>query len=137
MVVVAGVALAIILGWIVSIQTPNVIGDVRWSVRYADRSVKQTVDIPRGGDSVLVEIDVTAYDQRGNPIHGISVTLNGAGISQVTRVDGTDDPADGTAVFLDLTILLPSGSGPASIALVVQKSGYPPSTTHSILVRHL
>lgn len=136
MVVVAGVALAIILGWVLSIPTPNVIRDVRWSVRYADGSSRQTVDVPSGEGSVQVDIAVSAYDQRGNAIVGVSVTLNGAGVSQKTRVDGADDPADGTAVFPAMQVLLPSESGPASISVVVQKSGYPPSTTQSILVRH-
>ena len=75
-VIVAGIALAIVLGWVLSIQTPNVISRVE--------ATPETVSItgaPTNQEATkTVTITVRAFDGKGNVIAGVVVSLNGAGL---------------------------------------------------------
>src|SRR2546428_10870399 len=65
-VIVAGIALAIILGWVLSIQTPNAISRVEATPETVSISGVPTNDKA----TKTVTITVRAFDQKGNPVGG-------------------------------------------------------------------
>jgi len=131
-VIVAGVALAIILGWVLSIRTPNVISRVD--------STPETVNIanaPMGRlATATVTITVRAFDQKGNAVSGIAVTLRGSGMERTEiQTDAGDGTADGTATFANVHVQIPANSPTARIDVTVEASGFPTETDSIIVVR--
>ena len=131
-VIVAGVALAIILGWVLSIRTPNVISRVD--------STPETVNIanaPMGHlATATVTITVRAFDQKGNAVSGIAVTLRGSGMERTEiQTDAGDGTADGTATFANVHVQIPANSPTARIDVTVEASGFPTETDSIIVVR--
>jgi hypothetical protein len=128
-VIIAGIALAIILGWVLSIQTPSAIGRV--DVTPDTVSINGTA--PNREAVTTVTFTVRAYDQKGNAIPGIAVSLRGAGVSAV-RLDETDG-IDGAVTFASVVVRIPASQLTAKIAVSVEASGFPSATDDIIVVR--
>ena len=131
-VIVAGVALAIILGWVLSIPAPKAISRVE--------TTPETVSIPDVpiGDAATATVTITirAFDQKGNPLPGIVAILQGTGVSEAqVRTDGADGATDGAATFLNLEVQIPAHSLTARIDVTVQASGFPSRTEDILIVR--
>ncbi len=131
-VIVAGIALAIILGWVLSIQMPNAISRVE--------TTPETVSIQGVPTNELatktVTITVRAFDQKGNPVGGIIVSLEGPGVNQpLARQDGDDGTRDGTVTFPNLQVRIPANSLTAKIDVTVEASGFPRGTDDILVVR--
>ncbi len=128
-VIVAGIALAIILGWVLSIQTPNAISKVEVdpeSVSIGGFSMGETA-------TKVVSFTVRAYDQKGNPIPGTAVSLQGAGAS-VVRLDGADG-TDGAVAFPNVEVRILPGQLTATVLVTVEVAGYPTETGQVLVVR--
>ena len=129
-VIVAGIALAIVLGWVLSIQTPNVISRVE--------ATPETVSITGAPTSTeatkTVTITVRAFDGKGNVIAGVVVSLNGAGLG-TAKADRDDGASDGAATFTNVVVRVPAGVLTAKIDVTVEASGYPVATDDILVVR--
>ncbi len=129
-VIVAGIALVIILGWVLSIQTPNAISRVE--------ATPETVSIegaPTNAEATkTVTITVRAFDQRGNLIPGIVVSLNGAGVARA-GTDAGDGTADGAVTFSGVQVRIPANSLTAKVDVTVEASGFPRGTDDILVVR--
>ena len=131
MVIVAGVALAIILGWVVSLPAPAVIKTVSLghsSVAIANAPI----------DSVATRsytFTVTALDAKNEPIPNILVTLEGSiTAGRIAKADGDDNTVDGTASFGSIQFRLPAGVASGSVRVTVQKSGFTSPSPLEVLV---
>lgn len=128
-VIVAGIALAVILSWTVAIQTPAVFAEVR----------TDPASIPIAGFALDEEakrtltITVTALDANDVPIPGVVVTLRGAGVVLVAQ-DGDDGAMDGTVKFSRTTVRLGPQETTATIFVTVEKSGFATPAETSIVV---
>jgi len=129
-VIVAGIALAIILGWVLSIPAPNAISRVE--------TTPETVSIegaPANEEATkTVTITIRAFDQKGNAIAGIVVTLQGAGVS-TARTDAADGTTDGTVTFSNVQVTIPAGVLTRKIDVTVDASGFPRGTDDILVVR--
>jgi len=121
MVVVAGLGLTIIMGWMNSIKPPNTIGDV-----YVTPSEIEVHD--PDGDGIYtasnVIVSVTVTDQNGDRLEGATVVLDGAGIrdSSGNTVRGVTN--DRGQVILSGLTLEHFGSKMTSVTVTVAKGGY-------------
>ena len=128
-VIVAGIALAIILGWALSIRTPSTISRIE--------AAPDTVGVsgPVNQDAVkTVTITVRAFDQNGNTIAGIVVSLRGAGVVKA-GTDAGDGTTDGTATFQNVQVRVPANQLTARIDVTVEASGFPTATDDILVVR--
>ena len=131
-VIVAGIALAIILGWVLAIQTPNAISRVETSPEQVDIEGAPLAQPA----TKTVTITVRAFDQKGNPVHGIVVTLRGSGVeAPKTETDAGDGSADGTATFPNLPVRVPANAATARIDVTVEAPGFPSRTVDILVVR--
>jgi len=128
-VIIAGIALAIILGWVLSIQTPSSIARVEVS----PESVSVTGFGANQEARTTVSFVVRAYDGKGNPVVGTAVSLQGAGVS-VARLDEADG-ADGAVAFPDLEVRIPAGQLTSRIVVTVEAPGHPSVTDDILVVR--
>ena len=128
-VIIAGIALAIVLGWVLSIQTPNAISRVEVS----PDTVSITGSMPNQDATKNMTFVVRAFDQRGNPIPGIAVSLRGAGVS-VVQLDAADG-ADGAVTFQSVVVRIPAYQLTAKIDVTVEASGYPDAADDILVVR--
>ncbi|MEK6851302.1 MAG: hypothetical protein AABY30_02055 [Candidatus Thermoplasmatota archaeon] len=121
LVIVAGLTLAIVLGWTLSIQSPSVIKSVS-----TNPTSVYVGNIPedQAATSVLT-ISVTAYDAKNAPIKDLVVTLGGAVGQPHVAQDRDDGAVDGTATFTGVSVSLPPGVSVGEVTLTIQKSGYP------------
>lgn len=130
-VIVAGLTLAVALGWVLSIQTPAVIKTVG-----TDPTTVYVGDVPEDRSAVrTVPLLVTAYDASHAPIPDIVVTARGAVARTVVAHDADDGSADGTASFSALAVQLPPGVHLGEITLTIHKAGYPAKTWSVPVVR--
>jgi len=129
-VIVAGIALAIILGWVLSIPSPNAISRVE--------TTPETVSIegaPANEEaSKTVTITIRAFDQKGNAIAGIVVRLEGAGV-HIARADSFDGASDGTVTFSNVQVTIPANVLTRKIDVTVEASGFPTGTAGILVVR--
>lgn len=131
MVVVAGLGLTIVMGWMNSISTPKSIGDI--FVTPGEIFVHD-----EDGDGLYTRygltISVTVTDQAGDRLEGATVMLEGA---NVRTSDG--DPVrgvtggDGQVVFLDVCVEQ-FGSRLTTITVTVAKGDYGIDSTYEIPV---
>ncbi len=121
-VIVAGLVLAVVLGWTLSIQSPSVIKSVTTDPTSVDLG---NVPDDRAATKTGVTIRVTAYDAKNAPIKDAVVTLGGAVTNTLVRTDAEDGAVDGTVTFSGLTVSLPPGVSVGELALTIQKSGFP------------
>jgi len=119
-VIVAGLVLAVVLGWVLTIQTPSVIKSVSTEPASVD-----LWNVPEDqAASRTVTIRVTAFDAEGAPIRDAVVTAEGAVAATVVAFDKDDGASDGT-VTLTVRAQLAPAVNVGELALTVQKSGYP------------
>ncbi len=121
LVIVAGLTLAVVLGWTLSVQGPTVIKSVS-----TDPATVYLGNVPEDQPATgVASIRVTAYDGKNAPLKDLVVSLGGAvGGIQVAQ-DKDDGAVDGTATFPGVTVSLPPGVSVGEISLTVQKAGYP------------
>ncbi len=130
MVIVAGLTLAVVLGWILSVQTPAVIKGVSTSPATVDLgNIPIDQQASRG-----VSVTVAAYDGRNARIPGIAVTLGGAVESTYASVD---EDNDGAVTFPNVGVFLPPGVSAGEVTVTIQKAGYPTKTWSIPVVRGL
>ena len=129
-VIVAGLVLAVVLGWTLSIQSPAVIK----SVSTDPESV--TIVAPSGEQvaKTTLTVRVSAFDAKDQPIRGIVVTMTGSAARTYVAQDSADG-TDGTATFSGVTAVLPPGVTVGELTLTIQKSGYPSKTWSIPVVR--
>jgi hypothetical protein len=129
-VIVAGIALAIILGWVLSIQTPNAIARVE-----ATPETVAITGVPSAQPATkTVTITVRAFDQKGNPVGGIIAKLEGAGVSKADT-DATDGASDGSVTFPNVVVRLAENQLTAKIRVTVEASGFPNAGDEIIVLR--
>lgn len=132
MVIVAGVALAIILGWVLSLPPPSVIRTVSLS--------HGSVPIPSSPLDLVAKksvntFTVTVYGADGAPVTGAVVTLEGAlTAGRLSRADGDDTKDDGMVSFSNLEFRLPPGASTGVVRVSVFKAGFTAPSPLEILV---
>jgi len=131
MVVVAGLGLTVLMGWMNSIEAPHAIGDI------VVTPGEITVHDP-DGDGIFsaseVFISVTVTDQSGNRLEGATVMLQGANVvtSKGETVRGVTD-SRGQVAFPDLKVEH-FGLGLTTITVTVAKGDYGIDTSYEIPV---
>ena len=131
MVVVAGLGLTILMGWMNSIAAPHSIGDV-----FVTPS--EIVVFDDDGDGVYtrdgVAITVTVTDEKGDRLEGATVVLEGANVK-----DGDGRPArgvtdsNGQVLFRGLEVEC-FGSKLTTVTVTVAKGDYGIDSSYEILV---
>ncbi len=129
MVVVAGLGLTIIMGWMNSIETPHTVGEV-----YVTPGEVYVYD-PEGdgmytNDGIVISVVVT--DQGGDRLEGATVLLDGANVRNAdgTSVRGVTDSL-GQVVFDGITVEQ-FGSGLGTITVTVAKGDYGIDSSYEI-----
>jgi len=131
LVIVAGLTLAVVLGWTLSIQGPSVIGGVSTTPATVELGAIPEDEVA----SRTISIQVSAFDGKNQPVRGIVVTIRGAVDKAYVVPDEADGAADGTATFSGVRVSLPPGVATGELALTIQKSGYPARTWSVPVVR--
>ena len=131
MVVVAGLGLTIIMGWMNSIETPHTVGDV-----YVNPGEVYVYD-PEGDGMYSnhdVTISIVVTDQGGDRLEGATVLLDGANVRNFdgSSVRGVTDSM-GQVVFVGLTVEQ-FGSGLGTITVTVAKGDYGVDSSYDIPV---
>jgi len=121
-VIVAGLVLAVVLGWTLSIQSPAVIKSV--STDPASVNVGNVPEDQRA-TKTGVTVRVWAYDAKNAPIRDAVVTLGGAVSNTLVRQDVQDGSSDGTVTFPNVAVSLPPGVSVGELTLTIQKAGFP------------
>ncbi len=131
MVVVAGLGLTIIMGWMNSISAPHSIGEV-----FVSPSEIPVYDPDEDGlyTNDKVTITVTVTDQSGDRLEGATVVLDGANIELVGggQARGVTDDS-GQVVLSDLKVEL-FGSRLTTIVVTVAKGDYGVDSSYQIPV---
>jgi len=131
MVVVAGLGLTILMGWMNSISTPKSIGEV--FVTPGEIFVRDD-----DGDGLYTRygltVTVVVTDQSGDRLEGATVLLDGANVRTLDGdpVRGVTD-GSGQVVFTDLSVEQ-FGSGLSTITVTVAKGDYGIDSTYEIPV---
>jgi hypothetical protein len=131
MVLIAGIGSAVLLGWMGNLNAPDSIGSVT-------SSPVELVAKDGNGDGVFeasnVDMTITVYDGKGDPVTGATVILEGCGVVRMdgTRPFGTTD-SNGHLDLNDLRITQ-TGKAIGFITVTVTKSGYGTDTSLSIPV---
>jgi hypothetical protein len=129
-VIVAGLVLAVVLGWVLTIQSPSVIKSVSTDPASVDLG-----NIPEDlAASKTVTIRVTPYDAEGAPIRDAVVTAEGAIARTVVAFDKDDGASDGT-VTLTVRAHLAPAVNVGELSLTIQKAGYPSKSWSVPVVR--
>src|SRR2546427_1441782 len=106
MVIVAGLTLAVVLGWILSIQAPAVIKSVTTSP-----STVYLGNVPEDQPATkVITLTVTAYDAKNAPLKEIAVALGGAVAGPRVAPDPGAAGVGGPAA-----LPRPGGGGPAGL----------------------
>ncbi|MEE8182712.1 MAG: carboxypeptidase-like regulatory domain-containing protein [Thermoplasmata archaeon] len=117
-VVITGIVIAMVLGWMSSLEPPKSIR----SVQITDGSEQiDTLEYdPEEGEVSPRRITVIVFDQGLNPLAGAVVVVQGCGVSEyeITNEDGE--------VRIDVSdTFLPNGGSPIGhLEILVEKSGY-------------
>ena len=115
----------------VAAATVTVVELHRVALTHADGGYRFT-DLPPGRYTITVR----AFDQKGNAVSGIAVTLRGSGMERTEiQTDAGDGTADGTATFANVHVQIPANSPTARIDVTVEASGFPTETDSIIVVR--
>ncbi|MBC7107524.1 MAG: hypothetical protein H5T41_01830 [Methanomassiliicoccales archaeon] len=121
MVVIAGIGMTVILGWMTGLEAPKSIGAV-----YATPSEIILTDENSDGlyEKSDLTLTITVVDQNGDPVSGASVVLQGTNIAfeDGRTAHGMTD-ASGKVKFSDLS-LSQRGTTIGFVTVTVTKSGY-------------
>lgn len=129
-VIVAGLVLAVVLGWVLAIQSPLLIKSVNTEPAMVDLG-----DVPEDQAAAKVaKIRVSAFDVEGAPVRDTVVTAKGAVAGTVVALDREDGTSDGT-VTLSVRAQLAPRVNIGEISLTVQKAGYPAKSWSIPVVR--
>ena len=132
LVIVAGVALAVILGWVLSLPPPAVIKTV--SLSHGSVPIP-SAPIDREAKKSVATFTVTAFDSENAPVRNVIVTIEGSVTGgYVARTDGDDSTVDGVVTFSNLEFRLPAGAATGSVRVSVQKSGFTAPSPIEVLV---
>ena len=93
LVIVAGLVLAVVLGWTLSIQGPSVIKSVNVDPPSVDLG---NIPEDKPASTTVNRILVTAYDAKNALVKDTTVTITGSVPSTLVRQDG-EDGSDGVA----------------------------------------
>lgn len=130
-VIVTGLTLAVVMGWILSVPGPLVIKSV-----HADPASVALGDVPADRTaSRTITIRVVAYDAKDQAVQEIIVTLGGALAQPRVARDGDDGDVDGTVTFSRVKVQLPPGVFVGEIVVTIQKAGYPTKSWSIPVVR--
>jgi hypothetical protein len=131
MVVVAGLGLTIIMGWMNSISAPHAIGDI-----YVNPGEILVFDEDRDGLYTGKDIDLTIIvtDEKGDRLEGATVILEGANVRTAadTPVRGLTD-SNGQVAFHSL-LVEQFGSSLTTITVTVAKGDYGIDSSYEIPV---
>jgi len=131
MVVVAGLGLTVILGWMNSISTPHSIGEILVNP-------SEILVYDDDGDGLYtasgVDITVTVSDQGGDRLEGATVVLEGANIKNADggQVRGVTD-AHGQVVFNGLSVEQ-FGARLTTVTVTIAKGDYGIDSSYEIPV---
>jgi hypothetical protein len=131
MVLIAGIGSAVLLGWMGNLNAPESIGSV-------NSSPTELIVSDGNGDGMYkasnVDVTITVYDGKGDPINGATVILEGCGVARMdgTRAYGSTD--SNGHIALDNLQLSQTGKAVGFITVTVTKSGYGTDTGLSIPV---
>lgn len=129
MVIIAGIVIAIVLGWLFSIQGPRSIKDIE--VRDGNTIISHITYDAGTGKVEPKRVIVKIYDQDSNPLAGALVVISGSGVNDFGT---TNDKGE---VKLDVSeARLPSQGSPIGhISIQAEKSGYLKLETDLPIVR--
>jgi hypothetical protein len=131
MVVVAGLGLTIIMGWMNSIAAPHSIGEVLVSP-------SEILVFDEDGDGIYsrdgIMMTVTVTDERGDRLEGATVLLEGANVRTVSGgpVRGVTD-SHGQVLFTDLMVEH-FGARLTTITVTVAKGDYGVDSSYEVPV---
>ncbi len=103
LVVIAGVGTVILVGWMMSSQSTELD-----SIAVKDATMRHT----------WTTNTITAYDQNGNRLEGVTVTLEGCGVNRVGETD-----SNGEIQFSNLDIELPPNENFGTIQVIARYTG--------------
>ena len=113
LVVIAGVGTAVLVGWMMSAQSTEL----------------DSIELDRNTMTTSQRtVSVTAYDQNGNTLEGVTVTLEGCGVIEA----GTTD-SNGVAQFSNLSLNLPSGQNFGTIDVTARYTGSITTTRNAVI----
>lgn len=131
MVVIAGLGLTILMGWMNSISAPHSIGEVLVSP-------SEILVYDEDGDGIYtregVMITVTVTDEKGNRLEGATILLEGANVRTAAGgpVRGVTD-SRGQVLFTDLTVEH-FGARLTTITVTVAKGDYGIDSSYEVPV---
>jgi len=130
-ILIAGMATAVMVGWMGNIETPHSIGDVDITVS------EENTELPLVESSDSISFDIHVYDQDGNPLENAAVILSGLGVSGTAdAVENTFHAitdSDGVAKFTDVSVHM-NGASTGYIHVNVSKSGYGENISSRLMV---
>ncbi|MCQ5375698.1 MAG: carboxypeptidase-like regulatory domain-containing protein [Methanomassiliicoccales archaeon] len=131
MVVIAGIGMTIVLGWMTGLEAPKSIGAVYATPNEIILTDENSDGLYEGSDLTLT---ITVVDQNGDPVSGASVVLQGMniGFKDGRTAHGMTD-ASGKVKFVDLS-LSQRGATIGFVTVTVTKSGYGTDSSLSIPV---
>jgi len=131
LVIVAGLVLAVVLGWTLSIQGPSVIKSVNVDPPSVDLG---NIPEDKPASTTVNRILVTAYDAKNALVKDTTVTITGSVPSTLVRQDG-EDGSDGVVTFPSVKVSLPPGVTVGELTLTIQKAGFPSKSWSIPVVR--
>jgi len=131
LVIVAGVALAIILGWVLSVQPPSVIKTVSPN----HTSIAITGGAPDGVAKKSLTFSVSVLDASDEPVRNVVVSLDGAVTGgSITKSDSDDGTVDGIVSFGSVEFRLQSGSSRGTVRVTAFRTGFTAPGPTEVLV---
>lgn len=129
MAVVAGLALAVVIGWFSGINgTP--VKSIK-SISIEPSPILTSNPGINVQATKKVDVTVCAFDQGDSKIKGVTVHLSGVGVDK-TATDGKNNDADGSedgcVKFTGVQVTLPPGISTSELDVEVSASGYPSRT---------
>lgn len=117
-VVITGIVIATVIGWMSSIEPPKSIRSVQTTD--GDEQIDTLEYDPEEGEVSPRRITVIVFDQDLNPLAGAVVVVQGCGVSEYKTTN-----EDGEARIDVSDTFLPNGGSPIGhLEILVEKSGY-------------
>lgn len=129
LVIVAGLATTVIVGWMSSIDMPRGMGPL--TVDPGEIELDSELNGMRYGEGI--SLDVSVHDKMGEPLPGAAVVLSGCGVSDGGGTVYAITGDDGVARFSGLSLQLP-GTGLGFLEVTASKSGYDGVSEARVLV---